>query len=79
MVDFRFFRNKPPRKRQRELIHALFDSLANNPHQEGDYQETDETQRRIEVKITGDYAVHYWADHAVRKVNVVKIIKADSH
>ena len=77
MVDYQFFRDKPPRKRQRDLIHALFDSLAFNPFQEGDYQEIDEAQRTVEVKITGDYAVHYWADHPVRKVNVVKIIKAD--
>jgi len=51
--------------------------LADNPTKPGDYEERDDAGRPIQIKIVGDYALTYWADHAVREVKVIQIEKAD--
>jgi hypothetical protein len=55
----------------------FLDRLSENPGLTGDYQETDDIGRTVQIKILGDFALTYWADHAVREVKVVKIEKAD--
>ena len=62
---------------QRTRISQFIDSLAREPSQSGDYSERDETQRLIEVKIIGQFAVTYWSDHAVSEVKVIDIRRAD--
>ena len=65
------------RSDQRIRIARFLDSLAENPGQSGDYAEQDETQRQIEIRVIGQYAVTYWADHAINEVKVTDIRRAD--
>jgi len=58
-------------------IARFIDSLTGDPFQDGDYAEKDETERGIEVKVIGQYAITFWADHAVDEVKVVDIRRAD--
>ncbi len=62
---------------QRGRISSFIDSLVTNPFQGGDYTERDDTQREIQIKIIDQYAVTYWADHAVAEIKVTGIGRAD--
>ncbi len=66
-----------PSRRERDGILAFLESLAENPNRPGDYEERDEAGRPVQIKIVGDHALTYWADHAVKEVKVTKIEKAD--
>ena len=68
---------KAARGQQRSQITAFIDSLSSNPNENGDYTETDDADRDIEIKIVGKFAVTYWADHAVKEIKVVDIRRAD--
>ena len=68
---------KNTRGKQRSEIITFIDSLTDNPDVEGDYSEHDHSDRMIEIKIIGQYAVTYWADHAVKEMKVVDIRRAD--
>ena len=65
------------RPKQRANIGSFIDSLALHPFQRGDYSEEDKSQRQIEIKVIGQYAMTYWADHAVKEVKIVDIRRAD--
>ena len=62
---------------QRTRISAFIDLLANDPSQLGDYTERDESDRQIEIKVIGQYAITFWADHAVKEIKVADIRRAD--
>jgi hypothetical protein len=62
---------------QRTAIIAFVDSLKSDPNSRGDYSETDETGRNIEIKVIGSFAITYWPDHPVKEVKVVDISRAD--
>lgn len=66
-------RSGPPR----ELVMRFIRSLADNPNALGDFKETDNAGRIVQVKIIGRYAVTFWADHAVSEVKVTHIKSAD--
>ena len=66
-----------PSKHDRELILKFLETLANDPWKRGDYQESDDVGRPLQIKIVGKFALTYWADHAVKEVKVTKIEKAD--
>jgi hypothetical protein len=57
-----------PSRQARERILSFLESLAGNPNQTGDYAERDDTGRSVHIKIIGDYALTYFADHAVKEV-----------
>ena len=65
------------RSAERGRISKFIDSLGKDPSQSGDYAEQDETQRRIEIKVIGTYAITFWSDHAVNEVKVTDIRRAD--
>jgi hypothetical protein len=52
-------------------------SLREHPGTLGDYTETDDSLREIQVKIVGKYAVTYWLDAPVRIVMVTAVRLAD--
>jgi hypothetical protein len=52
-------------------------SLADNPNTAGDFTETDNSGRMVQVKVIGRYAVTFWADHAVSEIKVTHIKSAD--
>ncbi len=62
---------------QRIEIFSFIDSLKTRPDSQGDYSETDETGREVEIKIVGGYAITYWPDHAVKEVKVADVRRAD--
>ena len=67
-----------PRSRaRRDRIMKFIRELANDPFRRGDFQDKDDVGNEIQVKIIGDHAVSYWADHAVREVKVINVQSAD--
>jgi mRNA-degrading endonuclease RelE of RelBE toxin-antitoxin system len=67
----------PKRGVQQQRILRFIQSLSENPFAEGDYVDKDKTSRTRQIKIVGDYAITYWADHAAKTVIVVDIAIAD--
>ncbi len=61
----------------RASVIRFLESLALDPFQTGDYTERDSSDRNLQVKILGPWAVVYWADHAVTEVKVVQILASD--
>ena len=66
-----------PSARERHNILSFLESLSDNPSQIGDYEEQDEIGRPVQIKVIGQYALTFWADHAAGEVKVTKIEKAD--
>ena len=62
---------------QQTQISAFIDSLGTDPSQVGDYTERDESDRQIEIKVIGQYAITFWADHAVKEIKIADIRRAD--
>lgn len=77
LISIEVLQLERPARRERERILAFLESLADNPGKTGDYEERDEAGRPVQIKIVGDYALTYWADHAVKEVKVTKIETAD--
>jgi hypothetical protein len=63
--------------RNRRGIENFVDTLSGNPFKTGDYAETDAAGRPIQIKILGNFAIAFWADHAVKEIKVVAIDRAD--
>ena len=63
--------------RSRRGIENFVDLLSGNPFKTGDYAEMDAAGRPIQIKILGNFAVAFWADHAVKEIKVVAIVRAD--
>ena len=77
LVSKELLRDPRPRTRDRSHILDFIDSLAINPHQTGDYEEPDNDGRLVQIKIIGDFALTFWADHAVKEVKVTHFERAD--
>ncbi len=77
LVTIEVLQMESPNQVDRRRILSFLESLANTPDLVGDYTESDDTGRRIQIKIVGEYALSYWADHPVKEVKVVRIEKAD--
>ncbi len=65
------------RSQARTGIMRFLESLASDPFQKGDYQDRTPEGRDVQVKVIGCHALIFWADHPVREVKIVDIIKAD--
>lgn len=65
-----------PRKEQVLLTHFI-GRLAEKPGVQGDYRESDDDGRAIEVCVHSRQAILFWVDHAVSKLMVVEIRPAD--
>ena len=77
LVTIEVLQMERPSRVDRDRILSFVESLAKNPERLGDYTERDESGRLIQIKILGNHALTYWADHAVKEVKVIKIEKAD--
>ena len=62
-------------RRERDRIPPFLESLAEYPNTLGGYQGHDDVGRPVQIKIVGDYALTYWADHPVKEVKVTRIEK----
>ena len=67
----------PRRSGQKRKILAFMRWLEQNPFAPGDFTDRDASLRVREIKVIGDYAITYWADHPALAVMVVDIQKAD--
>lgn len=52
--------------------------LADDPYTVGDFKDSDEIGRPLEVKLVGPHAITYWADHAVKEIKVINVEPAGS-
>ena len=77
LVSIEILQLERPSRGERERILSFLEKLGEDPNKLGDYLESDEAGRNVQIKIIGDYALTYWADHAVKEVKVTKIEKAD--
>ena len=77
LVSIEILQLARPTRQDRERILSFLEGLATDPHRIGDFQERVDTGRSIQIKIIGDYALTYWADHAVKEIKVTKVEKAD--
>ena len=66
-----------PSRRQRDLMLGFLERLGGDPFAKGDYEEKDEVGRPVQIRVIGNYALTYWADHAVKEVKVTRIELAD--
>jgi hypothetical protein len=67
----------PRRSTQKRKIIDSMRGLEQNPFVPGDFTDRDASLRVREIKVIGDYAVTYWADHPAKAVMIVDIQKAD--
>jgi hypothetical protein len=61
-----------PKAKQRKVIKLAF-GLADHPLQIGDYPTQDDTGRRLENILLGEWHFTFWADHAVREFRIMDI------
>jgi mRNA-degrading endonuclease RelE of RelBE toxin-antitoxin system len=67
----------PKRSAQKRRVLDFIRSLEQDPSAPGDFTDKDATLRVRQIKIIGDYAITYWADHPVKAVMIVDIQRAD--
>jgi len=77
-LHFELLEAVPKRGAQQQKILRFIQSLAENPFAEGDFTDKDEAFRMRQIKIVGDFAITYWADHPAKTVMVMDIALADS-
>jgi mRNA-degrading endonuclease RelE of RelBE toxin-antitoxin system len=77
-LHFELLEVVPKRGAQQRKILGFIQSLSENPFVEGDFSDKDATLRTRQIKIVGDYAITYWADHPAKTVMVVDISLADN-
>ena len=83
MLDYCLFINieildsiKSIRGSRRVEINEFLLRLRSDPSMKGDFQK-DKEGRTLEVKVFGKYSIYFWADHAVKEVKVVELLKSD--
>ena len=67
----------PRSGRSRKRVMDFVRSLASDPFQKGDYEDSDAAGHSIGVKLIGCYAVTFFVDHAVGEVKIVNLELAD--
>jgi hypothetical protein len=58
--------------KQRSVI-MLAHQLAEHPGQLGDYVTEDETGRKVQHLLVGDWHFSFWPDHAIRELRITEI------
>lgn len=77
LISIEILQFQRPARSDRDKILSFLESLAIDPFKPGDYEERDDVGHPVQIKIIGDYALTYWADHAVKEVKVVRFEIAD--
>ncbi len=66
-------------RKQREQLAAAFESLAENPFQDGENQRIQANERTLQVTaFRGRWVVSWWVDHPVRLVRIVEVHRLTS-
>ncbi len=61
----------------RRSLRSVIEAIGNDPQARSDAEDYDDTGRRLEIAIIGDFALTYWIDHADRHVKILDIHAAD--
>ena len=61
----------------REALRSAIHSIARDPLGRSDALDRDAIGRRMQIAVTGDYALMYWVDEADQHVKVLDIHAAD--
>ena len=65
-------------KRSRKVtLLRQFERIRDFPGNFSEFNETDETDRRVEVSIFDGLAIYYWIDEADKDVKILKLMTAD--
>lgn len=56
----------------RDRILRFLEALGRDPGRRGDCEQRDEAGRPIQIKVIGNYALTYWADHGVKEIKIIK-------
>lgn len=84
MMDYRLlisievveFLERLPAKNRR-MLRNIIEAIWKEPVGRSDAADYDEAGRRLEIAITGDFAITYWIDDADRHVKILDIHSAD--
>jgi hypothetical protein len=76
-LHFELLEALPKRGIQRQKIVNFLQQLGKNPFVEGDFTDQDSSLRQRQIKIIGDHAITYWADHPAKTVLIVDISLAN--
>ena len=63
--------------RNRRALRDIIEAIGKEPVGRSDAADYDDTGRRLEIAITGDFAITYWIDDADRHVKILDIHSAD--
>jgi hypothetical protein len=77
LISIEVLQLQRPARSEQDKILSFLESLSDDPFKLGDYEERDDIGHSVQIKIIGDHALTYWADHAVKEVKVVRFEKAD--
>ena len=62
---------------ERQIILEFIRNLSNNPFLSGDFQERDDVNRPLEIKICGRHAIEYYVDPAAKEIKIINPHPAD--
>jgi hypothetical protein len=65
------------RRREQEDLLKCFRQIADTPSVFTDFSERDSTGRRVDVHVSGKFAVKFWNDFADRQVKILDVHPAD--
>jgi hypothetical protein len=68
LVCMKILQLQKPSQPDRNLILRFLESLGSNPYGKGDYEEKDEVERPVQIRVIGKYALTCWADHSVKEI-----------
>ena len=60
----------------RKSLLAIFQQIADNPHQTGEEFFEDSSGRKIQKRRFGTWKISYWPDHAVKELRIVGMQQA---
>ncbi len=63
--------------KNRKALRNIIEAIGKDPAGRSDAADYDDTGRRLEIAITGDFAITYWIDDADRHVKILDIHSAD--
>jgi hypothetical protein len=65
------------RRQEQEQLLKRFREIAAFPSNYSDFTENDSTGRRVEVHVSGNFAIKFWNDFADRHVKILDVHPAD--
>ena len=62
-------------KREQQRVAKICRTLAGSPQRLGSYTTSDQTGRSLQNLLMDDWVITYWADHAVKEVRIVEVMR----